>query len=173
MNKINSLLSPILIALVAAISGCGGGTSPPATPSPTLVSSSDVTTPAAGASSTPSTPSSSSNANLPPPSKGTAPTVSAGSDLSILQTDSAISLIGGASDVDGKVVNIIWTQESGPNKASLSGENSPRLGVSGLIAGTYTFRLTATDNQGNVVFDEAQISVLPALTTTPAPITTS
>jgi hypothetical protein len=80
-------------------------------------------------------------ANIPP-------NVNAGSAQTITLPTNSTNLTGTASGNGGAVISSSsWTELSGPNSASISpaGLNAS---VSGLIEGTYTFRLTATDNHG-------------------------
>jgi Domain of unknown function (DUF4832) len=74
--------------------------------------------------------------------------------------NSNVTLEGSATDVDGTVVSTAWSQVSGPNKALLTAGRTT-LNVGGLISGTYIFRLTAVDNQGNVASAEARVNVSP------------
>ncbi len=90
------------------------------------------------------------------------PVVSAGSDQTVIRPASTATLTGTASDAEGPIASHAWTQVSGPSTATLSGAATPVLGLSGLIEGTYTFRLTVTDNSGNTASDEAAVFVLPA-----------
>ena len=90
------------------------------------------------------------------------PVVSAGGDQTIIRPASTATLTGSASDGEGPLASHAWTQVSGPSTATLSGAATPVLGLSGLIEGTYTFRLTVTDNSGNTASDEASVFVLPA-----------
>jgi hypothetical protein len=90
-----------------------------------------------------------------------APTVDAGADETLpVQPSTTTILRGVASDADGTVVSLLWTQVSGPNQAQIGLANSVSTRVSGLIEGGYTFRLTAMDNDGNVAFDDVRISVV-------------
>ncbi|WP_223883507.1 PKD domain-containing protein, partial [Arenibacter lacus] len=68
---------------------------------------------------------------------------------------------GTGTDPDGGVITAYqWTQESGPNTAVLSGENTADLTVSGLVAGSYVFRLTVTDDENETGTDEVVLTVL-------------
>src|SRR5258708_11026266 len=51
--------------------------------------------------------------------------------------------------------------------ASLTNANTASLTASGLVAGTYVFRLTVTDNQGAQALDDATITVNPAANIAP------
>ncbi|SHJ84688.1 FG-GAP repeat domain-containing protein, partial [Pseudozobellia thermophila] len=82
------------------------------------------------------------------------PTADAGSDKSITLPDNAVTLNGSGSDPDGGSVSFQWTQVSGPNTASLSGENTKDLMASALVEGGYVFRLTVTDDENDTATDE-------------------
>ena len=67
---------------------------------------------------------------------------------------------GSGSDPDGgNIVSYAWNQQSGPNTATLSGENTADLTASNLIAGTYIFRLTVTDDENDTDFDDMSVTV--------------
>ncbi|GAB3163293.1 PKD domain-containing protein [Telluribacter humicola] len=93
-----------------------------------------------------------------------APTVNAGSDLAITLPVNSVTLNGTASDTDGNIASYQWSQQSGPNTATLTGANQATMSASNLVAGTYVFRLTATDNLGATAYDEVTITVNPAPT---------
>ncbi len=88
-----------------------------------------------------------------------APTVSAGLDKTVRLPASSTILDGSASDVDGVISNYSWTQLTGPNSAVLTNANTRSLTASNLIEGSYTFRLTATDNTGASANDSVSVSV--------------
>jgi hypothetical protein len=88
------------------------------------------------------------------------PVVSAGGNKSITLPTNSLMLSGSASDPDGTVAGVLWTQQSGAT-ATLSGQTSTTLSLSNLTDGTYVFRLTATDNDGASAFDEATVTVAP------------
>ncbi|WP_247235536.1 leucine-rich repeat domain-containing protein [Telluribacter sp. SYSU D00476] len=94
------------------------------------------------------------------------PTVNAGADKTITLPTNSVTLTGSASDPDGSISSYGWTQQSGPGTASLVNASTPTLTANNLVAGTYVFRLTVTDNQGATVFDEASVTVNPAPSTT-------
>ncbi|ADE53517.1 PKD domain-containing protein [Coraliomargarita akajimensis] len=87
------------------------------------------------------------------------PTVDAGPDQSVSTTQGSATLNGTASD-NGSITNYAWTQVSGPNTATLSGQSTVDLTASNLISGTYTFRLTVTDNESNTASDDAIVHVV-------------
>ena len=61
---------------------------------------------------------------------------------------SSVVISGSATDPDGTISSYLWTQVSGPNNATLSGTTTSTLTASGLIEGSYSFRLSVTDNSG-------------------------
>ncbi|MEO1053269.1 MAG: PKD domain-containing protein [Bacteroidota bacterium] len=90
------------------------------------------------------------------------PTANAGSDRNITLPTNTLTLNGGGSDTDGTVVDYQWIKKSGPT-ATLTNETSPSLSLSDLLAGTYVFELTVTDNDGGSDSDEATVTVQPAV----------
>ncbi len=94
------------------------------------------------------------------------PTADAGADQTITLPTNSVSLSGSANDPDGSIASHQWTQRSGPGTASLVNTSTPTLTANNLVAGTYVFRLTVTDNQGATAFDEASVTVNPAPSTT-------
>lgn len=96
------------------------------------------------------------------------PTVSAGSDQTITLPTNSIAIAGSASDTDGSIASYQWSKVSG-SSASLSGVSSSKLSVSGLVAGSYVFRLTAKDNSGASKYDDMTVIVEPNATTNAIP----
>lgn len=90
-----------------------------------------------------------------------APVVRAGPDLEISLPRTSITLRGAAVDHDGRIVELLWHQLSGPREARLVGRESETLDVSDLVEGTYEFRLTATDDDGESDRDDVLVHVLP------------
>lgn len=85
--------------------------------------------------------------------------VEAGSNQTILYPESSIVLAGAASDENGTVVSAVWRQVSGPETALLSGADSLSLTASNLIKGTYTFSLTAVDDDEHSASDIVTVVV--------------
>ena len=69
----------------------------------------------------------------------------------------------GSTDANGTIAGYAWAQNSGPNTAGISAPTASATNFTGLIAGTYVFKLTVTDNQG------ATGSTTKTLTVNPAP----
>lgn len=86
------------------------------------------------------------------------PVASAGSDKSLTLPVNTISLFASAVDSDGKIVSYAWSKVSG-GSASLSGATSSKLNLSGLVAGTYVFRVTVKDDKGASDSDDMKLTV--------------
>ncbi|HUP12435.1 MAG TPA: carbohydrate-binding protein [Niastella sp.] len=86
------------------------------------------------------------------------PTANAGTDKSLTLPTNSTSLTGSGSDAEGSIT-FYWTQVSGPNTAALNNATVATATASGLIQGTYIFRLTVTDNSGASVYDDVAITV--------------
>ncbi|MET1260976.1 malectin domain-containing carbohydrate-binding protein, partial [Flagellimonas sp. DF-77] len=94
------------------------------------------------------------------------PIAAAGNDIELTLPNSSAVLNGSGTDPDGgSIAGYSWSQESGPSTADLSGTSTPELTVSGLLAGSYVFRLTVTDDEGETAYDEATVTVSEAVST--------
>jgi len=69
----------------------------------------------------------------------------------------------------GSTVSVQWTQDSGPALATISSPNSPSTTVTCPVAGSYTFRLTASDTQ----FTASQVASVTVRTNTQPSVTVS
>lgn len=88
-----------------------------------------------------------------------APTANAGTDKAVTLPTSSVTLTGSGTDVDGTITGYLWTRISGPNTPTIVTPTTASTSITGLIAGTYVFRLTVTDNQALTGFDEATVIV--------------
>lgn len=70
----------------------------------------------------------------------------------------------GTSDPNGDAITYAWTKQSGP-ACTLAGTTTNKLTVTAMVAGTYVFRLTATDSKGASTYKEVTVLVNPASTT--------
>jgi hypothetical protein len=86
------------------------------------------------------------------------PTVSAGQDQNIAQT--SLSLSGTANDADGAISSYQWSLVSGPGGSTFSSATTASTTVSSLVEGSYTFRLTVTDNSQGVSYDDVVVNVV-------------
>ena len=90
-----------------------------------------------------------------------APVANAGGDKTLTLPNNSITLNGSGTDSDGSIASYQWTKVSGPN-ASMADANKASLKVSNLSEGTYTFKLTVTDNKGATASAQAKVTVNPA-----------
>ncbi len=70
-----------------------------------------------------------------------------------------IHLSGTATDADGSIISYLWSQVSGPNTSLIQNPGSSTTIVSGLIAGTYVFQLSATDDDGATGTKSIEVTV--------------
>jgi len=104
----------------------------------------------------------------PSPPANRAPTANAGLDKTITLPTNFVTLSGSGSDPDGSSLAYQWSKVSG-GSASLGSVTSAQLSLTGLVAGTYTFRLTVKDPMGASGADDAKITVNPAPNPSPSP----
>ena len=95
-----------------------------------------------------------------------APVANAGTDKAITLPTSSTTLTGSGTDSDGTIAAYAWTKVSG-GAATLTNASSATLSVSALVAGTYTFRLTVTDNAGATATDDVVLTVNAAANVAP------
>jgi len=104
-----------------------------------------------------------------PPTTNKPPTASAGADKIITLPTNNTSLTGSGTDSDGTIATYTWTKVSG-GAATLVTPSSPTTGVTGLVQGSYTFRLTVKDNGGLTASDDVLVTVNPAATVNKPPV---
>ena len=75
----------------------------------------------------------------------------------LLLPNNFVTLTGSATATNGFITDEAWTQVDGP-PADLNG-TFPVVSVKNMVAGTYTFRLTATDNAGLTTSDDLVVVV--------------
>jgi len=93
------------------------------------------------------------------------PIVNAGSNQTIT-LPSTLTLSGSATAQGSNTITSHgWSQISGPNTASITTPGSYTTTVTGIIAGTYVFQLTASDNASNVGSSTVTITVNPSSNT--------
>ncbi len=96
-----------------------------------------------------------------PPNTNLIPIVNAGLQQSIFVPTSTITLTATASDPDGTIATILWEKKSG-GTVTLGTTDALVFNPTGLVQGSYTFRVTVTDNQGATNFSEVIVNVLSA-----------
>jgi predicted esterase len=97
-----------------------------------------------------------------------APTVNAGADQSITLPSNSVTLTGTATDPDGTIASYLWTKVSGP-AATITSPSSASTTITGLVQGSYVFRLTATDNSNASSSDDISVTVNGAAPPPPPP----
>jgi hypothetical protein len=87
------------------------------------------------------------------------PVANAGSDRSIPMSWNYFPTLNGtlSSDADGYIAAFKWSKISGPASYSISSSTSPQTKVTNLVAGTYVFRVTVSDNKGGTDTDDVTI----------------
>jgi hypothetical protein len=86
----------------------------------------------------------------------------AGADVEVTLPDPVIRLDGSASyDPDGTIVNYSWVKVSGPGGVTITGSATATPTILGVSEGTYVFRLTVTDDHGNIASDVMKVIVYP------------
>jgi len=86
------------------------------------------------------------------------PIVNAGLDVSIQLPVNQVVLSGTATDPDGTIASVAWTKTAG-GTCIMSGQNTLTLTVTAMVLGSYTFKLTATDNKGATSSDSVKVTV--------------
>lgn len=90
----------------------------------------------------------------------TVPIVNAGADFSVSLPSPTINLAASAFDPDSEnPLTYQWTQQSGPNTATITTPTSLTTSITGVVAGTYVFRMTATDASSEQGQDEISVLV--------------
>ena len=95
------------------------------------------------------------------------PVANAGATQTITLPVSTVTMAGTASDPDGTIASTSWSRVSGPNTPAITTPSSLTTTITGLIAGTYVFRLTATDNSAATSTADVTIIVNPAANVPP------
>lgn len=94
------------------------------------------------------------------PAGNTPPVVNAGADRTVQLPTATTTLTGTATDADGTIASYQWVKVSGPSGGAITSPSAASTTVTGLSAGTYVFRLTATDSGGASANDTVTVTVL-------------
>jgi hypothetical protein len=92
-------------------------------------------------------------------SSNKSPFVFTGVDRKVLLRPGPIYLTSEYFDSDGTITSVQWTQTGGSAR-TLQDVNTRFLRINDPVAGTFTFRLTVTDDDGAVSFDEVTLTIL-------------
>jgi hypothetical protein len=90
-------------------------------------------------------------------------TVTAGNNASITLPTSSYTLPGVVTVRNETLSTIVWSQGSGPNTATFSNGGTITPTVSGLVAGTYVFKVTVTGKTGISATAQMSLVVNPAV----------
>src|SRR5579863_4582412 len=102
------------------------------------------------------------------PAINKAPVANAGAGVNITLPTNSVNLDGSKSyDPDGTISTYSWTKITGPNTPVSTGNNTALLSLSGLVAGTYTYQLTVTDNSGASSTSRVKVIVTAAANKSP------
>lgn len=102
---------------------------------------------------------------LPAPNQP--PVAHAGADQTITLPTNSVTLAASGTDGDGTIAAYAWSKLSGPNGATFSSVTAATTVVSNLLQGTYSFRVTVTDDKGSTSTDDVQVTVNPQPTPPP------
>lgn len=87
------------------------------------------------------------------------PVANAGGDQNvILPLPNGVQLNGAASDADGTISGVLWSQLTG-GTCNIVNPDSLITQVTGLVEGSYSFRLTVTDDKGATAIDDVLVKV--------------
>ena len=87
------------------------------------------------------------------------PVANAGNDKTIVLPVNTVLINGSGTDVDGTITGYTWKQISGPIFSGLVSPNSAITWTNTLVAGTYEFELTVTDDMGATGKDTVFVAV--------------
>jgi major membrane immunogen (membrane-anchored lipoprotein) len=91
--------------------------------------------------------------------KNMGPTANAGGDLTIVLPVNTLYLNGSGNDTGGTITGYKWKQIGGPDSALIATNNKASTVVKNLVAGTYEFELTVTDNNHETGRDTVRVVV--------------
>lgn len=90
----------------------------------------------------------------------TAPIANAGNSINLVLPVNSTTLDGsGSTDPDGSIISYGWSKISGPATFIMTGENTAKPSLSGLVEGSYTFRLLVTDNRNASASSDVIVNV--------------
>jgi hypothetical protein len=96
----------------------------------------------------------------------TAPSVDAGTDRSVILPLDSVQLVAAGTDAEFNIISYEWTKISGPAATILTPAAASTM-VKGLNAGTYVFRVKATDLLGLFAEDDVQVTVTENINSVP------
>ncbi len=97
------------------------------------------------------------------------PWVNSGSNQSITLPVNTATLTGSGTDPDGSITAYLWTKLSGPEGGTITSPSTAVTTVTGLLAGSYMYKFTVTDNSGATASANVIITVNGTTTTNQSP----
>jgi len=99
--------------------------------------------------------------STPAPAPSTSGLVAAAGADQSTWVGGTVYLQGSASydNSGGYITNYTWSQDSGPTQASIGWLSSTNVSISNVVKGVYVFKLTVTNNKGQVSTDTVQVTV--------------
>ena len=91
-----------------------------------------------------------------------APIANAGSNQTINLPLNTLVIMGSGTDLDGTIASYQWTKINGPSVV-MSNTSTPNLSLSNLLEGSYSFRLTVTDDDGATANSDVSVTVQPEI----------
>jgi hypothetical protein len=82
-------------------------------------------------------------------------------DTSITLPNTGLELSAQINANGAAITGYQWSQLTGPNSSTVTNATTAACTISGLVSGTYTFRLTITTSSGQQVSDDATVHVYP------------
>jgi dienelactone hydrolase len=101
-----------------------------------------------------------------------APTVDAGLNKTITLPSSSASFTATAKDIDGTIASYVWTKVSG-GSVVMSNATTRTLSLTKAVAGTYSFKVTVTDDKGATASDIVNLVVTSTTSTNQPPVVTA
>ena len=99
------------------------------------------------------------------------PVANAGNSIQVQLPVNSASLDGsGSTDADGQITTWLWKKTAGPAGGNLSAAGSARTNISNLVAGTYTYQLTVTDDKQTTATATVNVVVLPVIVNNTPPV---
>ncbi len=95
------------------------------------------------------------------------PTANAGNNIVITLPVNSTTLNGSGADADGTITGYTWSRVSGPTTFTFGSASAVTTTLTGLVQGTYVFRLTVTDNSGAIATDDVNVTVNAAVNQLP------
>jgi len=94
-----------------------------------------------------------------PPPTSNGPIAAAGPDQSVWSSNAYLLGSGSYDNTGGYITNYVWSQVSGPSTATLGWMSNTNVEARSLVRGVYVFKLTVTNNRGEVGTDTIQVTV--------------